>query len=106
MRYMTRWALLAVIVHLASTAHADAAQPSPEWIRVAVSRNDPQVTLQIHGRFTMLAMHNGSPIHEGRRLSPIAVRGIPQGLAVGEQILPFFGHRIEPARDAAISVNG
>ena len=72
---------------------------------MAVSRNDPEVTLQIHGRFTMLS-HNGRPIHEGRRLSPIAIRGIPEGLALGEQLLPFFGLRIEPARDAAIRVNG
>lgn len=107
MRRMRRGGVLfAVIASFAGAAHAALAQPSPEWIRVAVSRNDPQVTLQIHGRFLMLAMHNGSPIHEGRRLSPIAVRGIPQGLVIGDQVLPFSGVRIEPAGGAAIRVNG
>lgn len=83
-----------------------AAQPSPEWIRVAVSQSDPEVTLQVHGRFTMSALHTGEPIQQGRRLESVAVRAVPQGLAVGEQVVPFFGVKIEPASDAAISLNG
>ena len=82
------------------------AQPSPEWIRVAIVREDPQVDLQIHGRFRILAMHTGAPIQEGRRLPPLAVRAVPEGLAFGEDILPYVGVRIEPASDAAISLNG
>ena len=74
-----------------AVAPSAAAQPSPEWIRVAVSRNDPQVTLQVQGHFTMIALHTGSPIHEGRQLHPIAVRAVPEGLALGEEILPIFG---------------
>jgi stage II sporulation protein D len=82
------------------------AQPSQEWIRVAVSRSDPQVHLQIYGRFKMVMLHTGDPIQEGRRLEPVAVRAIPEGLALGEQVLPYLGVRIEPASDAAISLNG
>lgn len=82
------------------------AQPNPEWIRVAVVREDPQVALQIYGRFKLLALHTGEPIQEGRRLHQVAVRALPQGLALGEDILPFFGVRIEPESDAAISLNG
>lgn len=82
------------------------AQPSPEWIRVAVSQSDPQVTLQIHGRFTMSALHTGEPIREGRRLASVAVRALPEGLAVGEQVVPYVGVKIEAESDAAISLNG
>ena len=83
-----------------------AAQPSPEWIRVAIARSDPEVTLQIHGRFTMTALHSGAPVHEGRRLYPVAIRAVPQGLALGEEILPLLRVLIQPSSDAAISQNG
>ena len=82
------------------------AQPSPEWIRVAIIRADPQIDLQIHGRFKISALHTGTPIQEGRRLPQVPVRAVPQGIAFGEQILPYFGVRIEPESNAAISLNG
>lgn len=83
------------------------AQPSLESIRVAVCRNDPEVTLQVYGRFTMTALEEGSGrVHEERRLASVAVRGVPQGLALGERILPYPGVRIVPASDAAVSING
>ena len=82
------------------------AQPSPDWIRVAVARDDPQVTLQIFGGFTMFALHTGDPIRQQPRLLSVAVKGVPQGLVVGEDIVPFPGVRIEPTKDAAISLNG
>jgi len=85
---------------------AATAQPNPDWIRVAVVREDPQVDLQIYGRFTMRALHTGEPIQQGRRLRPVAVRAVPAGIALGEQVLPFVGVRIEPESDAAISLNG
>ena len=83
-----------------------AAQPSPQWIRVAVSQDDSQVDLQVHGHFTILAMHTGKTLQEGKRLHPTPVRAVPEGLAVGQTILPIFGVRIEAARDATISLNG
>ncbi len=94
-----------VAVHglAASTATA---QPSPEWIRVAVIQNDPQVDLQVYGRFTVVALHTGQMLQEGRRLEPVAVRAVPEGLAIGKQVLPVFGVRIEPESNAAISLNG
>ena len=82
------------------------AQLSSEWIRVAVIRQDPKVDLQIHGRFTMSTLHTGNPIQQGRRLPQTAVRAVPEGIAFGEAVLPVFGVRIEPASDAAISLNG
>ena len=82
------------------------AQPNPEWIRVAVVREDPKIDLQIHGRFTIVALHTGSPIQQGRRLPPVAVRAVPEGIALGNQILPVFGVRIEPESQATISLNG
>ncbi len=82
------------------------AQPSPDMIRVAVSRNDPQVTLRVHGRFKMTALKTGAEVHQGRRLPAIAIRAVPAGLAFGEEILPYAGVHIEPERDAAINLNG
>lgn len=82
------------------------AQPNTEWIRVAIVRDDPQVALQIYGRFKIFALHTNDPIHEGRRLPPIAVKGVPAGIALGEEVLPYVGVRIVPASDAAISLNG
>jgi len=82
------------------------AQPSPEWIRVAVVREDPQVRLQVHGRFTILTRETGHPIQQGWRLRPVAVRAVPEGIAFGEEILPVSGIRIESERQAGISLNG
>jgi stage II sporulation protein D len=82
------------------------AQPNPDWIRVAVVQEDPQVDLQIYGRFTMRALHTGEPLQQGRRLAPVAVRAVPEGIALGEEILPVVGVRIEPESSATISLNG
>ncbi|MBI4598466.1 MAG: SpoIID/LytB domain-containing protein [Candidatus Omnitrophica bacterium] len=82
------------------------AQPNLDLIRVAVSREDPHVTLQVHGRFRMFALHTQDPIHEGRRLDAVAVTATPQGLLIGEQAVPYLGVRIEPESRAAISLNG
>lgn len=98
-------ALLAVAWQGATLASA-VAQPSPDIIRVAVVQNDPEVTLQIHGSFAILSAQTGQPIEQGKRFKPTAVRAIPQGLALGNTTLPLSGLRVEPARDATISVNG
>ena len=83
-----------------------AAQPNPDWIRVAVSREDPQVDLQIYGRFTLRTLHTGEPLQQGRRLRPTAIRAVPEGIAFGEEILPVVGVRIEPESSATIRLNG
>jgi len=82
------------------------AQPSPEWIRVAVVREDPEVSLQVHGRFTILTLQTGHTIQQGKRLPPVAVRAVPEGIAFGREILRVGGLRIEPERQATISLNG
>ena len=97
------WMLSALLLGAAVPA---AAQPNLDWIRVAVVREDPQVDLQIHGRFTLRALHTGESLQQGRRLAPVAVRAIPEGIALGEQILPVVGVRIEPESSATISLNG
>ena len=99
----TSCAVLLALFASAVTAHA---QPNPEWIRVAVVKEDPKVDLQIHGRFKIFALHTNDPIHEGRRLPSITVKAVPEGIALGEEVLPYFGVRIVPASDAAISLNG
>ena len=81
-------------------------QPSPEVIRVAIARNDPEVTLQVSGRFTMVALQTGAPIHEGRHLRAVIVRAVSGGIALGREVVPYDGVRIEPSREAAISLNG
>ena len=91
---------------LTSGVPSSAAQPGVEWIRVAVVREDPQIELQVYGRFTVRALHTGEELQQGRRLSRTAVRALPQGLAIGEQVLPYFGVRVEPASDASLSING
>ncbi|MBI2094027.1 MAG: SpoIID/LytB domain-containing protein [Candidatus Omnitrophica bacterium] len=83
-----------------------AAPVSLDLIRVAVIRNDPEVQLQVFGRFTVIATQTGKAIHQGRRMAPTAVRGVRQGLVLGERVVPFNQIRVEPASDAAISVNG
>lgn len=85
---------------------ATSAQPSLEWIRVAVSRDQPHVTLQIHGRFRMTDLTSGSEINAGRRLESMAVRALPEGLALGNAVLPYTGVRVEPSSEAAIRLNG
>lgn len=82
------------------------AQPDPDFIRVAVVRSDPEISLQIYGRFTIRALHTGNLIQQGRRLPSVSVRPLPQGLQMGESVIPFYGVRIEPDSDAAISLNG
>lgn len=102
---MRRQALI-VSLSLCSLTPCAAAQPSPDWIRVAVVREDPQVDLQIHGRFTLLGLQTGHPIQQGRRLQPVMVRAVPQGIALGREVLPLAGFRIEPERHGTISLNG
>jgi len=82
------------------------AQANPEWIRVAVVQDDPQVTLQIRGGFTISALQTGERIQQGSRLHPTDVRAVADGLAWGERVLPVFGVRVEPVRDATITLNG
>ena len=91
---------------LAVCAPPTVAQPSAEWIRVAVVRADPEVDLQIYGRFTMRALHTGEALQEGRRLSQVSVRAVPEGIALGEEIFPVVGVRIEPESSATIRLNG
>ncbi|MBI4343491.1 MAG: SpoIID/LytB domain-containing protein [Candidatus Omnitrophica bacterium] len=103
---MSRRAVGVLLLGLLALAPSAATQPNLEFIRVAVVQNDPEVDLRIQGRFTLRAMHTGDPIWEQRRWGQWAVRAVPEGLAVGEEILPYFGVRIEPQREAAISLNG
>ena len=100
-----RWLGLGLACCLISPSRC-IAQPNPEWIRVAVVREDPQISLQIYGRFTILVLHTGDPIQQGRRLHPVAVRAVPEGIALGDDILPYVGVRIEPESHGAISLNG
>lgn len=102
----TRHLLLVIGLGLGLGAPTTWAQPNPEWIRVAVVRQDTQADLQIHGRFTIRALHTGDPIQAGRRLPPVVVKALPEGIALGEAVLPFFGVRIEPASESTISLNG
>ena len=96
--------LIAAVWLLAPAVHAQ--QPAADWIRVAVVENDPQVELEIHGHFKVLALQTGDPVQEGRRLQLMAVRGTPQGLSFGDSLLPWAGVRVEPLEDATISLNG
>jgi stage II sporulation protein D len=105
-RALTRsLAALAVSVVGAGAPPAQA-QPSTDWIRVAVVRADPQVQVQVSGRFTLLARHTNAPIHQGKQLPSTAVRAVPQGIAWGGEIYQLEGLRIQPEREATISLNG
>ena len=80
--------------------------PNAELIRVAVSRGQPEVELEVDGRFVMSGLASRSPLEQGKRLKPLAVRAIPEGLAIGTRTLPLPGVRIEPQRGATIRLNG
>jgi stage II sporulation protein D len=82
------------------------AQPNPEYIRVAVVKSEPEVSLQIFGRFAILGRQSGKLIQEGRRLPATPVRAVARGIAFGPDILPVTGVRIASSSDAAISLNG
>lgn len=88
-----------------SGSPAVSAQPTLQSIRVALVQDDPQVQLQIHGGFLMRSA-DGANVHEGRRLEEVTVRAESNGLVIGAQVFPFAGLRIEPKRDAMISLNG
>ncbi len=103
---MRAWVLAAAVAFSFSWAGFVSAQPNPEFIRVAVVENDVQADLQIFGRFTIRTLQNGDAVHEGRRLPSVAIKAMPQGIAIGENVLPYAGVRIDPASDAAISLNG
>ncbi|MDP3767513.1 MAG: SpoIID/LytB domain-containing protein, partial [Dehalococcoidia bacterium] len=80
--------------------------PNAELIRVAVSRDQPEVELEVDGRFLMSGLSSRSPLDQGRRLKPLAVRAVPQGLALGDRMLPLLGVRIEPGQGATVRLNG
>src|SRR3989338_2428215 len=96
---------VAVVLLCGLIAPRAGGQPNPEWIRVAVVRSDPQVSLQVHGRFTVLGK-GGEPLQQGRRLPAVSVRAVPKGIAFGADVLPVSGVRIAPESDATISLNG
>ena len=94
------------LLGLALAAPRAWSQASPEWIRVAVSREDSEVNLQVHGGFTISSLKTGDMIQQGRSLPSVAVRAVPQGIALGGQILPISGVRIRPDGEATVSLNG
>lgn len=83
-----------------------AAQPNPEFIRVAIVRGDEAIQLQIHGRFTIFTLQTSHPIQQGRRMEATPVRAVPGGIMLGGEVLPVNGVRIEAESQAAISLNG
>ncbi len=76
------------------------------WIRVAVARNQPQVDLAVHGQFRILALQTADVLREGSHLPRVEVRASPDGILLGEERLASSGLRVEPSRDATISLNG
>lgn len=80
--------------------------PNAELIRVAVSRDQAEVELEVDGRFLMSGLSSRSPLDQGRRLKPLAVRAVPQGLALGDRMLSLPGVRIEPGLGATVRLNG
>src|SRR3989338_11456124 len=85
-----RWYLMPLMLSVQFLAPPAVAQPNPEWIRVAVVRQDPQIDLQIYGRYRVVAINTGEPVHQGRRLSAVIVRALPAGVApLGHGPPPF-----------------
>ena len=107
-RYAVRCALcaLAVVGGLSSADCVGEAQPGAETIRVAVVRDHPEVTLRVAGRFRLMGPNPGAPLQEGRHLLPMVVRAVPDGLALGGDVLPQTRVRIEPTHEASIILNG
>ncbi len=98
--------LVAMLSLTALAPPAWAQPPSAVLIRVAVVRSDPEVSLQIYGRFSILALHTRDLLQQGRRLPAVAVRAVQQGIALGGDLLPVVGVRIEPESEATIRLNG
>lgn len=82
---------------------AAAEQPA---IRVAVVQDQPEVSLAVHGRFRITALRTPDALQEGARLPKVVVRAAREGIAIGAQVVPQPGVRVEPARDATIDLNG
>ena len=104
----------AAVVILASfcwgiTARAEVAAVAaadPQGIRIAVAQHQPHVELAIHGHFRIMSLQTSDALREGPHLSSVSVQAKPQGILVGEQLFPFAAVRVEPARDASITLNG
>ena len=100
-----------------SAGQTGATPADPQWIRIAIARNQPQVDLAIQGPFRIIALQTparlpsdgaggADPLREGPHLPRVAVRAHPNGIQVGEQLFPSVGVRVEPSQDAAITLNG
>ena len=85
---------------------AAVAATDPQGIRIAVAQHQPRVDLAIQGRFRIMSLHASEALREGPQLSTVSVQANPQGILVGEQLFPFAAVRVEPARDASITLNG
>ncbi|MBI3323064.1 MAG: SpoIID/LytB domain-containing protein [Candidatus Omnitrophica bacterium] len=101
---MTGRALLLAGAMLAGLLPTAAAEPPA--IRVAVVQDQPEVALAVHGRFRITALRTPDALQEGARLPTVVVRAAREGIAIGGQVLPQPGVRVEPARDATIDLNG
>ncbi|MBI3323038.1 MAG: hypothetical protein HYZ95_01075, partial [Candidatus Omnitrophica bacterium] len=80
------------------------AAAEPPAIRVAVVQDQPEVALAVHGRFRITALRTPDALQEGARLPKVVIRAAREGIAIGEQVLPQPGVRVEPARDATIDL--
>jgi len=82
------------------------AQPNPEWMRVAIVQDESQIKLQVHGNFTMESQDGQLGKWQRQSLSAVMVRGVSEGIAVGNEVLPTTQLLIQPNDEAAISLNG
>jgi len=107
-RRQRAWWLATMMLSLA--APAGWAEPTlaavPPSIRVAVIRNQPEIALAVHGPFRILALHTAEALREASHLSEVPIRATAEGILMGQDLLPLFGVRIEPSKDATINVNG
>ena len=110
---MTRgwvWALAVAVAGAAAAGPAgaqatNASSQSPA-VRVAVIQGQSEADVAVHGRFRIVAPEHTQALQEGSRLPEVSVRAGQEGILVGEDLVAPSEIRIEPERDATISLNG
>ena len=95
-----------------------AADPDPQWIRVAVVQQEPAIDVAVSGRFRMVAVNAplneasllapgaAGPLREGNRLPTLSIRAEGAGLRIGDEVVPVSSIVVQPVRDATVSLNG
>lgn len=104
-----RWLCLGLLLGGVLNPAAAAAKPrsfvSPV-IRIAILKNTPEAILKIKYPFTLLDPQTGILLSQGPRLPTVVIKGVENGLKIGDKFYPVKRVRFSSGREITVRVRG